>query len=261
MSQCRNNWMALASSAFVFFAACGGSVGSGTSDASIADGSNDDSGGDGDAALSPCESTMGLALCGGSLDCPNTAACNCAPRFCDAGAAICLNDAAVGLHAPTCFLCPDGDVCVEEEPLCGVDSSVALGSCYPFELGALFAQDGASEQVHYADYASWTGASLPEPETCPTFNTFSICGAHCGGCNSGDVCTGRSPLHPYGVCLPTSSTECSTTGTAACEAGSSCFRFTVQTSAQGGADAHGVCLSTDQCQDMAANLPGGGSCQ
>lgn len=236
---------------------CGGSVGP--------QGHDDDAGVDATAdegSIAPqCESPGGFALCGGDAGCTDTASCKCLPRLCDSGAALCMNAAGSTWKSLSCFLCPDGQVCVQNEPLCGLDAPSALGACYPYEVGVLFAANGASTQVFYADYSLWTGDPLPTPTTCPTFGTFRICGGNCGGCNNGEVCTGRSPLHPYGTCIATSAPPCSNQGTTPCEVGSSCFRYTVQPSAQAGADANGVCLPTAECQDLAANLPGGGTCQ
>jgi hypothetical protein len=240
---------------------CGGSVSSGAPAADAGDDASTESDVGTEAMATQCQSPDGFAVCGGTSACPDTATCGCVPRFCDAGAGLCANDAAVAWNAPYCFLCADGDVCVLESSTCGAVIPTDLGDCYPYEVGALFAQNGASDQVWYTDYSSWTGEALPDPETCPTFGTFRICGGNCGGCNSGEVCTGRSPLHPYGVCIATSAQGCSTQGTTPCTVGSSCFRYTVQPAAQVGANGHGVCLPTNECQDMAANLPGGGTCE
>lgn len=223
-----------------------------------ADGSVED-GGLSDVALSPCGSPSGFAVCGGPRSCPATTACHCMDLVpsCDAGVSICQNEAALPWSS-TCFLCPDGEVCVEPEALC-VDGGKFVAWCYPFEVGSLFAANGGAAQVRYADYSAWTGDPLPTPATCPAFVGFTICGGHCGGCAAGEVCTGRSPLHPYGVCVPPSAIGC-VAGNGNCVGGSGCFTFTVQASVQGDADQDGVCLPLAQCQAIAANLPGGGRC-
>jgi hypothetical protein len=144
--------------------------------------------------------------------------------------------------------------------------TLALGYlCYPYSLAVLHARyfgDPAS-RIRYADYGKWTGAPLPAPASCPSFAEFQICGGNCGGCQAGEICTGRSPLHPHGICMSAKGTEeCARggTGNRACKTGTACLLFKVEPEAQAMADEHGHCFSTTACQALADKLPGGGTC-
>jgi hypothetical protein len=136
------------------------------------------------------------------------------------------------------------------------DSEPAL--CLAATYGGIYCDNDAGNELRYADYSSYTcGTPPPETTSCPTLSGVELCGAACGGClDSSNVCTGRSPLHPYGVCIPKSPRACST----GCLAGEKCFRFTVSPADQTVADAHGLCLPGTLCDALAAGLPGGGAC-
>lgn len=153
--------------------------------------------------------------------------------------------------------------CADGEILAEFTSSLAYFLCVDPEVGQLMANAGYPERVRYADWGLWTGAPLPEPGTCPTVDGFTICGGTCGGCPEGRVCTGRSPLHPYGICvtapLSGNATYCGDDKNH-CDPGQSCFRFTVEPDAQALADLHGWCFGPDECNAIAAGLPGGGTC-
>jgi hypothetical protein len=209
-----------------------------------------------------CSSPEGFAVCNGPHDCPDTpqsgptTGCHCATAGKEL--ALCLNEA---LDQPpfgfgATYVCPDGAIRVNVDP----DAPTAY-FCLSFDIGILFAKNGAADRVRYADWGLWTGAAIPEPTTCPTINNVNICGGHCGGCVAGDFCTGRSPLHPYGVCLPQHGLpSCKRQGLACTKAGTGCFLYGVESGAQAVADDNGYCLPIDQCQAMAASLPGGGTC-
>jgi hypothetical protein len=130
--------------------------------------------------------------------------------------------------------------------------------CAPYDVGVLFAMNGAGtpDRLRYADFGLWTGDTLPEPATCPTFSGFQICGGHCGGCDEG-VCIGRSPLHPYGFCAYDTGSGCPAT---ACASDQSCFHYIVQAAAQDLADQEGLCLPKALCEALAADYPGGANC-
>jgi hypothetical protein len=123
----------------------------------------------------------------------------------------------------------------------------------------LIAQQGGAAQLRYADWGLWTGDPLPEPDVCPTLPGVSICGGNCGGCPAGQHCTGRSPLHPYGVCFPDELTSCAK-DTDPCDGDKACFFFTVEAEAMEVSYDHGYCLPLETCLATAENLPGGGEC-
>jgi hypothetical protein len=127
----------------------------------------------------------------------------------------------------------------------------------PFNLGVLFVNAGEADRVRYADLGLFTGDPLPIPEACPRLG-IPICGGACGGCPGEDLCTGRSPLHPYGICVPPVSGQCSPMSN--CGTGKACFTYLVEPAAQAIADDWGYCLPTDLCEAIASQLPGGGAC-
>jgi hypothetical protein len=154
--------------------------------------------------------------------------------------------------------CPDGTIYVAMQP-----GSATAFLCSPFDLGVLFAKNDATNRVRYADMGSWTGEALPLPATCPTVEGVEICGGNCGGCSSaGDVCTGRSPLHPFGFCTAREPSYCDA-GVPHCDPDdgtNGCMTFTVDPAAQPEANRYGLCVSLALCQSLAAGLPGGASC-
>jgi hypothetical protein len=213
---------------------------------------------DGSVGPNPCVSSSGYAVCGGPNNCfppaqqtMTTDCSDCYQQYYQIG--ICTN--ATHPNLPVNLYADDGEVYIE-----AVDPNV--WTAFPYEVGALFAANGAPERVRYADWYAWTGDPLPEPTTCPTFTEFSICGGNCSPCSTGEICTGRSPHHPYGLCMPDPSLN-TTTGcdaTHSCPSGSGCV--VIQSSADGQpfANAAGLCMPTASCQAIAANYPGGAIC-
>lgn len=159
------------------------------------------------------------------------------------------------------------DWCPDTE-LCSTYLSPNVATCIPFSLGVMFEKYSTDPSiVHYGDFSSWTGDAIPNPQTCPSIDGFQACGGNCGGCTTGAVCSGRSPLHPVGVCFTPLDKYCWTQQpgngfppTQGCSAGESCFIFTVDAPAQTIANQNGGCMATAKCQTLAAQLPGGGSC-
>lgn len=134
----------------------------------------------------------------------------------------------------------------------------------PFSAGVFLAAHGEAERLSYADRGLWTGEPIPSPSSCPPDSAVDICGGYCGGCNIGQICTGRSPKHPYGLCVPTNSGICSLDPNVkgdSCESGELCFVFKVEAEHQLLADGIGFCLAKEVCQAAAADLPGGGRCE
>lgn len=219
------------------------------------DGSADGRATDG-AVPGACSTPEGLRICGGRTPCPS------GDRQC--GLCIWAPPEDIGLCGDT-FLqvtepcddgCDDGSICLN------VTISLSY-QCAPYSLGVLYAKytTDVPGRVRYADLGFWTGAPLPEPVSCPTFSDFRICGGNCGGCQTGEVCTGRSPLHPYGYCLKKLTDSCLLDGTRKCkDAGTACFVNKVEPEAQPVADSYGKCLPKPMCDALAIELPGGGKC-
>lgn len=135
----------------------------------------------------------------------------------------------------------------------------------PLTVGRLFAMNGAADRVRYEDMGTWTGESLPAPTTCPSMAVAQLCGPSCAPCPSDMNCFGRAPLHPWGVCMPTTgdppNDDCNLHALTFCHlSGNKCFSYKVQADAQDIADQNSFCLPANLCDDMAQNLPGGGFC-
>jgi len=248
----------------VAVSACGGSAanpsdaGDAGRDSSTADSSN------GDAGWTQCVAPSGVAVCGGPSMCPadssSCAACGVlANGTADGPLNPCENIATIQYGKDT--VCPDGTIYAVL-----VNSSSNTFLCAPWDLGVLYAKNGSTDRVRYADMGIWTGAELPAPNVCQSISNVELCGGNCGGCSQvDDTCTGRSPLHPFGFCVPSSATNhCARTvahcGWGDAGIGSSCLTFTVEASAQVAADKNGLCLPSQLCQDLATGLPGGAEC-
>lgn len=139
-----------------------------------------------------------------------------------------------------------------------VDVRVADAWCMPYNIGVLFANAGYADWVRYADFGLFTGEPIPAPTSCPTIEGVPLCGGNCGGCPPETVCTGRSRLHPYGICAPIDT--CDPEYDDWCGAGRGCFMWIVEPEAQALADQKGYCYPLAICQKMAAEVPGGGKC-
>lgn len=208
-----------------------------------------DAGGDG--AWTTCRAPSGVQVCGGPNRCPAGGDCfPCSNVLWDAGSDV-LGTCRAGWDGSRfCSSAADGEVCVQQ--YVGEWFSAA-----PFDLGTLFLQNGAADRARYADYSLFTGDPLPAPTVCPKLSFGQVCGGNCGACANGLFCHGRSPRHPYGVCLPMRSL-CKR-GEVPCPEPGVCFVFEVEPEAQANADAVGVCMRQEMCAEYAA-LPGGAFC-
>jgi len=250
-------------------AACGGRVGvpgtgaagtAGVSGAGGLGGSGADAGADGgsDAGWTACSSPDWQGC--GTPDCPaGRPGCIGCLSADDAGLlSVCVESLTGhdGTNTPA-----DGRI------LLALSASFAPSSFYvsvPFNAGILVAEHGQATRLAYADRGVWTGKPIPKPTACPSIANVPTCGGYCGGCPVGQICTGRSPLHPYGVCIPENVGVCSRVAGvngSICSADEGCFIFTVEPARQLVADATGFCLPAKECQAMAAKLPGGGRCE
>lgn len=130
-----------------------------------------------------------------------------------------------------------------------------------FSGGLFLLQHGQGDRVAYADRGLFTGAPLPEPSACPSLSAGQVCGGLCGGCPVGQICTGRSPLHPFGICVTDDLNECRHPPEKnwTCSSTKSCFVFTVEAERQALANRTGFCLPKATCESY-RTLPGGGEC-
>jgi hypothetical protein len=178
--------------------------------------------------------------------------------------AVCDNDVEDQYYDDTDFVLIDCGHCVDGSVCINMGLEGPADACAPYELGVLFAANGGADRMAYAHASLWTGEPLPEPTDCPAIADVPICGGKCGECPAGQLCTGRSPLHPYGLCVPRppeDASEWKFCGSASdCGAETGCFRWKVQPEAQAVANKRGYCLPLATCQAAAASLPGGGTC-
>ncbi len=224
-----------------------GGGGAGGSKQAAGPGGGGTSTGGGGGTFTDCTAPDGLAICGGPANC----GCDyCADQKLAKGAvSVCINDALAKYKfvADSCHLAPDGAICLDL-----VNTGDFLSA--PFSFGVLYENAGFASKARYADLGLWTGKPIPAPGSCPTESGFTLCGPNCGGCPSNRVCTGRSPRHPHGVCVPSDAKFCP------CEASFGCFSFVVEPETQKLADSYGYCLEANECKALAASLPGGGKC-
>ncbi len=238
-------------------AACGGEITDNGQDGGADTGLAGDGSGT-DAGYTQCVAPNDDSLCGGQ--CSDV----CASGF------PCLKDTQEvlglcprkGAHlGGDCTRCADGYLCTDRTTL----TDPAGAYCADEEYGVLLAMNGKSDWVRYSDRAAYTGAPIPPPPTtCPDVPGLHLCGGACGDCPSGWFCIGRSPMHPISLCFPPGANSqgpysCSKPGP--CDIiGQHCFTFKVDSASQAIADANGLCVTDAQCP-LAAQYPGGGSCQ
>jgi hypothetical protein len=261
---------------------CGGMiVGGDASDATTADATADvvDAG-----TYTACTTPEGYEICGTPValpQCPSSAA-DCEQCGCDI-LGIPPSEYCINLCAPTIGAlndagwlkrgcdqwCDGSDICFR----------LALGSysCVPFSIGQLLSQyepdapnDTYRNLVRYGDLSAWTGQAISSAPTCPAVSGYELCCGACGACGSGDICAGRSPLHPWGVCVPEAvpngqhqgKGDAGFNGPTVCtpSIGEGVFVFTVDAPSQDVAALYGRCMPIAMCQALAASFPGGGTC-
>jgi hypothetical protein len=222
----------------------------GASSAASGSGLSGTGGGAAGGSSSKCVSPEGYAVCHGPAACPvSSSAClQCEDSGTDA-LSLCLNPTFDFSDPP----CEDGLIVIA--PVAGQMPAPFI--CTPFDLGVLFAANGGESRVRYLDFGDWTGTALPSPSECPTIPGVPLCGESCGACPAHQTCTGRSPLHPYSMCVPRFSFAALADQ---CSKEQGFFKFRVEADAQPVADLNGYCLPIAVCQAAAAGLPGGGIC-
>lgn len=189
-------------------------------------------------------------ICGYATPCPSSVA-GC-EECVGAGGGVGVCDATFSqLDAQYCDeWCDDGQVCLMQ-----------LALCVPYPVGYLLERYTSEPPiVALADFSSWSNQPVPSPATCPAFSSFVPCGGPCGYCASGLKCAGRSPLHPFGLCVPYKPDfECSLQTTCPSPT-DGCFIFSVDTAGQSAANVFGRCMPLDECQQIATEYPGGALC-
>ena len=167
-----------------------------------------------------------------------------------------------GVTAYPCSPCSVDEVCLDRYTH-AFDPLGLYGLCEPVGLGVLFGRNDAGDRVWFSDFSSWSEDAIAPASVCPTIPGVSLCGDPCGQCPQGEMCTGRSPVHPFGWCAPAKRfpllPRC-TAGTNSCGSGAACFTYAVQAAAQRVADANGFCMEITLCDALASQLPGGARC-
>ena len=252
---------------------CGGLIGGSPDGGDAATMMDSSSEGGLDGGSTKCEAPSGVSICGGPNDCGaqcttcldgdagDLNVCGDVNFYFDAGASV-VDDP---------FICPDGafDACGDEH-----DAPECMSACTTEDIPKLYLLNGRPDLARYADRSTYTGAPLPPPATtCPTVaqglllcggaDAFSPCGSTCKGAT--EVCTGRSPLHPYSMCVPTEPTSfpCSRGNGGYCDSirsGFMCLTYEVDSAAQSIADQNSLCVPSSLCQAAASSYPGGAFC-
>lgn len=156
----------------------------------------------------------------------------------------------------------DGEVLVTTTETIVPEQSGALVGL-PFAFGVFLAQQGQAGRVAYADRGVFTSEPIPAPTSCPSLAVGQVCGGYCGGCPIGLLCTGRSPLHPYGICVPDNDPRtCRYPAEKGhtCKSAEACFIFTVEAERQPLANRMGFCMPKELCEAY-RTLPGGAECR
>jgi len=222
-----------------------------------------------------CSSPRGAVVCGGPNQCdpacPTADAGGCGIDLFGGGPDGSLRectypDAPLGKDpSGSCAECEDSFLCIDPYP----GKSGAYPSpiaCVSPDYGVLYQGSGYGKYVSYADHGTYTNSSLPSPATCPPVAGITLCGGSCGSCPPGYVCVGRSPLHPYSLCVNDESQTPPNTGSYChrgvdhCDSGRECFTFKVDDAAQPLADGDSLCVDQSICQAAAAGYPGGAYC-
>lgn len=248
-------------------AACGNGILSPDASSDAARDSGEVPGSDG--GYTQCTGPYGSKLCGGP------AMCNvgCPEGRCSGDQSFPLADptrlrictvfgGSAGAGSHDCWQCTDGDVCIfadQEMVSLGFDGMRCLGP----EFGVLLSMNGHADWVRYADRSTYTGDPLPEPATCPQIPGLPLCGGPCGSCADGYVCIGRSPLHPYSLCVNKWKPSLPCKRGDSCIGAvppSRCLTFKVDGASQSVADANSLCVESAICDAAAKSYPGGAYC-
>lgn len=267
--------------AFVVLGACGGQVAIGErssdADAATSDVWGDEASGD---EREPCRSTSGVRICGGAqAQCPelDTSACpglGCSPAWSEssaapAGGGVCWSDAKEVIKR-SCWMCGDGEACIQR-----TEGELV---CVPSDVCEALWGVGVRDVCRYSDKSAYDGEPIPDgPAGCPEVIAdpvnppqAKLCGGVCGGCDGPELCTGRSPRHPFGMCFASNDeSPCSVTAAGVvpgCIPDSSwpnneyCAVFDVESPDVPAAEKYGACIHYSRCLELAKLLPGGLHC-
>jgi hypothetical protein len=138
-------------------------------------------------------------------------------------------------------------------------------ACADERWALMYSLNGRNDLARYADRSTYTGTPLPGVSaTCPSIPNLQLCGGACGACSAGYMCMGRSPLHPYSLCVNkwSSGGQCDRSNPVACSspAGYRCMTYKVDAVAQPVADAYSFCVDKAICDAAAQSYPGGVFC-
>jgi hypothetical protein len=246
-----------------FSVACGGTVQMLPGDASP-DEATDSAAGDA-GSVTQCTAPGNLALCGEGCSgtCPKDQCVGQAGKP-DGGNPLGICSIPGGRLTLGCQHCEDGFLCVLasaafQRPL---PENFAMYGCASVEYAQMYALNGRKDLALYADRSTYTDAPLPPPpETCPSFPGLRLCGGACGGCEPDEVCMGRSPLHPYSLCVRAKG-ECIRGNPGGVDMGIKyrCLTFKADDDAQPTADRWSVLAREEQCLAAAKYYPGGAFC-
>ena len=238
-----------------------------------------------DAGFTACSGPGGQALCGGNCG------ATCSPQACasniglpppdatpaDAALGLCLG---AGTYGVGCNQCEDGLLCVPETLEQAVsDPAKEFHNLAQADVGyaIMYAMNGDGNAVRYSDRSQYSGSPIPSaPTSCPSTSGFQLCGGGCGACATGFSCTGRSPLHPYSLCVDNFLGQANKPQPQdACVRGAAngggcngnpqipplaCLTFKVSGADQPVADANGICVEASLCAAAAQSYPGGVYC-
>jgi len=236
-----------------------------------------------DGSVTPCSAGEAM-LCGGNCGdtCPRTPeGTGCQELADDDGGHLAICDTIDGgiewALKIGCAECSDGHVCVATtSELYPLETSADFGSmvCTDVRFAEMYALNGHADLARYPDRSAYTADPLPTPGDCPSVSGITLCGGACGECPSGYVCVGRSPLHPYSLCVNdwrshnppgVAPAQCirSDDAGATCYDGNDTFRcltFKVDDASQPVADQYSLCVDKALCFAAAAGYPGGAFC-
>ncbi len=243
--------------------ACGGAVQAGPDGG--ADGGSDGSILDADSGFTKCRAPSGVSVCHGTDNCGATCKYCTSGQF-DTSLSFCLEDIKSGGPEPE--QCPDGFLLADyAASYRDLGPTTLQTDCVHEDLAKLYALNGRLDMSRYADRSTYTGAAIPPaPTTCPKIPGVTLCGGACGACpNQGQVCMGRSPLHPYSLCVDKFTQEfggpspCRRGDGGSC-AGRRCLTFVVDAAAQSIADEYSMCVEASTCLAAEKAYPGGAVC-
>jgi hypothetical protein len=219
-----------------------------------------------------CTAPDGVRLCGHG--CAWLAAPECAGLGCveavdrntgaKTGEGVCMSDMPDQGKEP-CWDCPDGDTCLELQGQGLV--------CVPEAVCRALWNTGVRDVCRDADKHAYDGRAIPTwTKSCPSPYTplshyYLMCSGSCGGCTPGASCSGRSPDHPLGVCVPENGQDgspCTVQPGVGHDCGAlgldDCAVYNVPQADESAALEYGFCSTDADCKDLAKLLPGGITC-